>query len=311
MRYSVSIPAGMSDRLTEVAELLRGCREAFLRIRDDHHWVPSESSSAAVDLTEIGQMDGVRDERVVLEMVAAYLELAVGNCAGLAALYEAVEVVTSPAQLVRAVLEDCARAYWLIGSDPVSAPEDRLARSYIDHEISAVDKQKYAARLMGKTSFGYALARSEFKDLRAEIKKAFPATSGTDFDAPVTINGQKNIGPTETVKWFYALRRGEGGSDIGEGIYIRLCNQTHPTISSIRDRRRFIRHGEHFGSHQVVKLSELENLARLAVSAVHVTLAWVYRYCGWDFDPDHEFEDLIERTFPGSLADIAPDTPHV
>ncbi|WP_433717028.1 hypothetical protein ACQP2U_42510 (plasmid) [Nocardia sp. CA-084685] len=307
MRYTVS--TDMHDRLVELAELLRACREAFLRISHDHHWKPAETSLAAADLAAFNKVSDIRDDGIVLETVAAYLELAAGNCGGLAGLYETDEVLTSPPQLARSILEDCARACWLLGSNPASQPAlDRLARTYIDHDLSAVDKKTTAQRLAGKTSPGYLAAKREFNELRAEIQAVFPSTVGTDFNRPAILNGQRCLGLTDTAKWFFALLHDNGAATVdsqaGEGIYIRLCNQTHPTISAIRERRRFIAHGEHFGTKLVVTQAEIETLTRLAVSCIYNTLAWVHQYCGWDFDPDHEFENRIDATTPGLFSSV-------
>ncbi|WP_174187417.1 hypothetical protein [Nocardia barduliensis] len=125
---------------------------------------------------------------------------------------------------------------------------------------------------------------------------------------PKTINGQRNLGLTQTVVWFfdYLHRSGLETIDgvVAEGLYVYLSNQTHPTISSIRDRRRFIAHGDHFGTQNVVTSAELEKLVRLAVGSVQNALVLVHRYCGWPFDPDGEFESLIDKITPGL---ISPD----
>jgi len=305
--------------MAEHAHLLRGCSEAFLRIAEDHHWAPADGSVAAADVAVFAARPEIRDERLVLETVCAYLELAVHNCTALGAIYEAVEVVAAPPQLARSVIENCARACWLIDteldSDPDSDPSlNRLARTYIDHNRSAVDRQLAAQRIAGTDSPSYEIARQAFKAMRAEIKAVFPTTVGSDYDSPTTINGQRNLGLTETVVWFfdYLHRTGQGTIDgeVAQGLYVHLSNQTHPTISTVRDHRRFITHGEHFGTQNVVTSTELKRLARLAVGSVQSALVLVHRYCGWPFDPDGEFEGLIDQIAPGLIRpDGARPTP--
>ncbi len=295
--------------MAELAHLLRSCREAFLRIARDHHWSPAEGSVAAADVAVFAGRAELRDELILLETVCAYLELAVHNCAALAAVCEAGEVIATPPQLTRTVIENCARACWLIDTELVSDPAlNRLARSYIDHDTSAVDRKLAAKRLAGKDSPGYVGASQAFEAMRAEIKAVFPHTVGEDFNSPKTINGQRNLGLTQTVVWFfdYLHRSGLATIDgvVAEGLYIHLSNQTHPTISTIRDRRRFIAHGDHFGTQNVVTSAEVEKLVRLAVGSVQNALVLVHQYGGWPFDPDGEFESLIDKIAPGL---ISPD----
>ncbi|MBV7706457.1 hypothetical protein NOVA_27095 [Nocardia nova] len=83
---------------------------------------------------------------------------------------------------------------------------------------------------------------------------------------------------------------------------VHLSNQTHPTISTIRDRRRFLSHGDDFGTHNVATSVELEKLVRLAVGSVQNALVLVHRYCGWPFDPNGEFESLIDKIARGLLS---------
>ncbi|WP_067488085.1 hypothetical protein [Nocardia ignorata] len=297
--------------MTDLAHLLRSCREALLRTSQAHHWMPVEGSVAAADVAVFAGQAEIRDDRLVLETVCAYLELAVHNCAALAAVCEAGEVIAAPPQLARSVIENCARACWLIDDELASVPAlNRLARTYIDHDTSAVDRKLAAQRLMGKDSPGYKGATQVFEAIRTEIKAVFPETVGANFNAPKTIHGQRNLSLTQTVVWFFDyLHRSRMASVDGvvaEGLYVHLSNQTHPTISTIRDRRRFIAHGEHFGTQNVVSLTELEKLVRLAVGSVQNALVLVHRYCGWPFDPDGEFEGLIDEIAPGLFS---PDDP--
>ncbi|MFI8977114.1 hypothetical protein ACIGO9_29825 [Nocardia asteroides] len=288
----------------DLAHLLRSCRDAFLRTSREHHWAPAEGSVAAADIAVFSGQAGIRDDRAVLETVCAYLELAVHNCAALAAVCEAGEVIAAPPQLARSVIENCARACWVIDNELVSDPTlNRLARTYIDHHTSAVDRKLAAQRFTGKDSPSYKGASQVFEAIRAEIRAVFPETVGANFNSPKTIHGQRNLNLTQTVVWFfdYLHRNGMTTIDgvVAEGLYVHLSNQTHPTISTMRDRRRFIAHGAHFGTQNVIPQAELEKLVRLAVGSVQNALVLVHRYCGWPFDPDGEFEGLIEQIAPG------------
>ncbi|WP_328401577.1 hypothetical protein [Nocardia sp. NBC_00403] len=50
MPYYATVPDSMRERLAELAALLRGCRDTYLRIDEDHHWMVHPSSAAASDL---------------------------------------------------------------------------------------------------------------------------------------------------------------------------------------------------------------------------------------------------------------------
>lgn len=123
----------------------------------------------------------------------------------------------------------------------------------------------------------------------------------------MTLNGQQILKLTDTVTWFMQLldSEGAGGMDAkaAQGLYGFLSNSTHPTLYTIRARRRYEPDAGHIGTVQRVDQAYLENLSPLAVNSVFNALWSVHMYCGWEFDPDRESADLIiDTTLPGSLA---------
>ncbi|RDI60467.1 hypothetical protein [Nocardia pseudobrasiliensis] len=305
MPYYARVPDETRKRLAELATLLRACRDACVRIGEDHHWAAHPDSVCAADLAALADSAYVRDHRLVLEAVATYLELAAAHCGGLAGLCDTCEIVASPWPLTRSILESCARASWILGSNPPTEPtRNRLARAYIDNDLSAEYDKKIIQYLHGKQSPTYRAAKDRFDRLRTEISTVFPETSGEDFNTR-TINGQICLGPTDTVLWFFDLLA-TAGSPLLEpkaptAIYDLLSTHTHPTLASSRHRRTFIDHGDHVGTVQIVQPENIEWLTRLAVMAMYDVLSLVYRYCGWWFDSDGKFGSVIDQTLPDFL----------
>ncbi|MFI6997169.1 hypothetical protein [Nocardia sp. NPDC050175] len=290
------------ERFGELAEVLSACREAFLRITDDHHWEPAPGSVAAQDITEYTRM-GIRDPRIVLMTVCCGLQDGANNCGGMCGLFVTGEAIGTVEQLTRSVLEGCAYAAWTIGDNPPAQdPKGRLARTYIQHRWSTVKAKEDAQRLGGKESAPFLAAAETFKAVRAELDAAFPLTTGKDLDHPITVSGQTAVGLTAAVQWFMELvgRYGGGGLDrtVTEGLYGFLSNSTHPTLYTILQRLRPVAHTGHWGSAQEVDIEHFERLTKFAVGTMYNALAWVYHYAGWEFDVDSEFAAVIERVLP-------------
>ncbi len=298
MPYEASAPP---PRLAELVEVLKGCRNAFIRIADEHHWNPTLSSTARADALALVGSGSPAGQLLIGEAVASYLELAAQHCGGLAGLYITGEVFASPDPLVRSILENCARAVWILGNNPSDAPVlDRLARAYIENDLSNEEEKKAAKYIAGETSLRHVEAKKAFTDLRTEIKNVF---ADTDFGHGRTINGQTSPKPTEAVLAYFELLETRGGSSItttvAEGIYTLLCNATHPTLYTLRARRRPVPHTGHIGTTLHVDVDHLVQLTRLAVAAIFGAISWVHGYYGWPFDPDQELTNLIDKNLPG------------
>ncbi|MFE2123551.1 hypothetical protein ACFW9U_23190 [Rhodococcus aetherivorans] len=303
MPYTRTISAADQGRLDEFADLLLGCRDAFLRIVEDYRWEPASSSRAAADAAELAPTGGRHE--LIGEAVAAYLELAVHHGGGLAGLYLSGEVFASPDQLARSIVESSARAVWILGYDSLTTTAlDRLARAFIDNDMSNEEEQKVDQWLHGKSSAAYANSKRKFKILRNEIKTRFPGDS--DFSTGRTIHNQDQGSLTGTVTKFFETARTLGGASIdakvAEGIYSALSNGTHPTLYPLRRRRRPVSLAPgYIDTTLVVDVQYIEWLTKIAVVAVYIALSCVHDYIGQDFDPDSRFTDLIDSVLPGAI----------
>lgn len=100
---------------------------------------------------------------LVSEVVVSYLEIAAGNLKSIGTLIGAGELFGPPA-LARAVMETCARVFWVLGNE--MDPAAILARAYLEEFDSCEREQSAAKRLGGGTSapeYGVAPAPFEFR----------------------------------------------------------------------------------------------------------------------------------------------------
>lgn len=311
MTRSSRVSGASRRRLTKLALLLRGCRDASAHVGVDHHRIAAPGSVCASDLAVFRAVAAVSDERLVLEAVIGYLELAAAQCAGLAALFDTGEVTAAPWPLTRAILEDCARARWIIGSEPAAEPAlNRLARAYIDNDLSAEYEKKISGYLQGHRSSTCLAATARFVRLRAEIAAVFPGTGGHDFGKR-TINGQVCLGPTDTVRWFFDLLARSAALAVDTkaptAVYDLLSTRTHPTLHSVHARRLFAADNTESATPPTVDSAGVEWLTCLAVLGVYDAVSMAHRYCGWEFDPDGRLESLIDRVLPGLPRPADPD----
>lgn len=116
-------------RLLELAGLFAACREVFFDIgQGEFHWVPATESLATFDLANAEEGPagrwGEAPVHQMVNVVANYLLIASSHLGALATLHARQEVLLSPPLLVRAVIENCARAVWGLPSTT------RRARAY-------------------------------------------------------------------------------------------------------------------------------------------------------------------------------------
>lgn len=125
MGYWFETSPETSKRLSEIADLLLGFRETFHQICDHYHWSPAPGSLADQASAELPSPDpliedrhGETGHRLIEEVVQVYLLAASGHLGALASLYKSGEVFSSPPLLMRAVIENCAHAVWVLGENP-------------------------------------------------------------------------------------------------------------------------------------------------------------------------------------------------
>ena len=102
-----------------------------------------------------------------------FLMVASHHLGALAALHGRREVFFPPSMLVRAVVENCSHAIWVLGDDPSEPSENRLTRAYLEDLLSAEEAKKNAGRMGNKQSQSYVEAKAEYEGIKAEILARF------------------------------------------------------------------------------------------------------------------------------------------
>lgn len=246
---------------------------------------------------------GETGHRLIAEVVQTYLLTASGHLGGLASLYRDGEVFFPPAVLVRAVIENCAHAMWVLGDDPDEAPETRLARAYLEEVVSAEESKKTAGRLGSKTGSTYIRENRRYRELKAEVLARFPATTPTDLGSYL-LEGQQWPRPEACVEWMYAFMERSGGSTIDRrgalGVYGFLSNMTHPTLYPARQLREWTPDPTHGHPVAYLKLDVdfLERQASAAVAAFYQTLSYATSYFGWDTSVHDALTSKIDAKMP-------------
>lgn len=303
-------PEQVPPRLLELADLFGFCRASFLETADRYHWTPAAGSAAEQDATVLPSPDpaimdrqGETGFRLVAEVAQTYVLAASGHLGGLASLYAAGEVHFSPGLLVRAVMENCAHALWVLG-EAGDDPEERLARAYLEELRSAEEAQGTTKLMGGSTSSQYQKARAWHRLLRREIQRRFAV--GADELGTGTLRGQTLPGLTDSVLWMYDLTAAAGGTIDArgaEGIYGFLSNLTHPTLYPIKQMRVWT-HDEtagHAVAHLELDVAFNENLARAALAAFYNTLTYINSYFGWPTDINDGLTARLDEVIPGFL----------
>jgi hypothetical protein len=228
-------PDDQARRFAELAELFLDCRAGWRDVTIATQGHPHPGSPAAHDLQELAERLPGRPNvgRVIPAVVQRYMLAASEQFGGLAALYQAQEVLYSTSALARCLIEACAGAAWVLGAEgePV---ESRLARAYREELKSTEEAKKNAGRLLGKDHPEYRRVAEDFKRCREEIEAIFPDGWTTDDDGRRLLRGQILPGPEDSVAWLLSefLSRPHT-RDVGRGAYGYISNMTHPTLYRI------------------------------------------------------------------------------
>ncbi len=308
MAYWQHTPTNVDARLVELAQLFLASRDAFFETADRFHWAPAPGSVAERAASELVSPDpaiserrGETGHRLIAEVVQTYLLTASGHLGGLASLYATGEVMFPPPALIRATIENCAHAMWVLGEDPDESADNRLARAYLEELLSAIEAKKNAGRMRDKTHPSHVMANEYYQVLRREILTRFP-TSTRESLGENTLN-EVLLSPEATVTWMYAVTERLGGI-IGDraasGIYSFLSNMTHPTLYPARQRREWIDDPEdgHRVAYLRVDIGSSESEARAALAAFYNALTYVTDYFGWPNDVIDDLTVKIEVCIP-------------
>jgi hypothetical protein len=301
---------GAEKRLTELAELFSISRALFFELQDDYHWMPGTDSLAEHDLrnTEVGpnRAWGEDPVRRKFDVVGNYLLTVSGHLGGLATLHAGQEVLFSPPLLVRAIIENCARAVWVLAVDDPNGTRTRVSRAYLEELFSAEDAKAVAGRLSDKSGETYEAAASAYRNLRDEELPALFNGVSRETLGKKELEGQSLPRPEGCALWMYeeVSRIGTGISGRqAQGVYGFLCNMTHPTLYPVRQMTDWhqVEGSDHLESHLSLDLPFLEKLAGAAIVTHFNTASLFMSYMGWKSARHSAWEDVIERTLPGTF----------
>lgn len=323
MGFWLYAPPGVESRLAELAELFAASRAFFFDIaQDEHHWAPSPGSLAAEDLVngEAGPGGPWSEEpvRLMIDVLSNYLLTAAHHLGGLAILHKGQEVLLSPPLLTRAILENCARVFWVLDGRPLFAPQDttqvdhlaltrvRVARAYLEEFLSAQEAKTVAGRLGEKSGDTYKAAQAAYGDLRDKTLPRLFANVTRESLGTNCLDGQLRLTPEECVVLMYEKTNASPGVALsereGKGVYGFLCNMTHPTLYPIREMTTWHKTDDgHFESHLTLDVDFLGRLASAGVMTFFNTVSLLMSFMGWTSDKHGEWARLIDRTLPGAF----------
>ncbi|WP_231735953.1 hypothetical protein [Arthrobacter sp. YC-RL1] len=281
----------------------------FHEIADTYKWIPAANSPAALDAAALPSPDpqitdptGETGHRLIAEAIQIFLLSASGHLGGLAGLYQSAEVLFSPPLLIRAVIENCAHAVWILGDDPNEPAEKRLARVYLEELKSAEEARKNTGRLQNKTGPTYERVDNAYKKLKKEILSRFPQATKQEL-GDWTLEGEKLPSLEIAVKWMYSLTEAAGGTinqDAASGVYGLLSNLTHPTLYPVREQRRWVYDvaNDQATADLYVDVESVVKDARAAIAAFYNSLTYVISYFGWSTQAMAALEEKIEVVIP-------------
>ncbi|GAA3406087.1 hypothetical protein [Pseudarthrobacter polychromogenes] len=309
MTYWQTTPSTYTDRLEELAQTLSACRDAFHETASEFGWEPAAGSGAAQAATSLPSPDPAIDKptaetghRLITEAIQIFLFNSAAHLGSWAALLRAAEVVATPPLLLRAVIENCAHAVWVTGDDPTEAPEERLARAYLEELKSAEEAKMNSGRLSGKSDPTYTRTANAYKKVKADIAARFPDSTPEEL-GKYRLHGQALPGLEASVKWMYELTARFGGNidaTIASGLYGLLSNLTHPTLYTVREMRVWTKDekkGDHVANVSVT-IESVEKDVRAALAAFYNAMTYVTSYYGWPETALRTLESKIEAVIP-------------
>ncbi len=174
----------------------------------------------------------------MVNVVANYLLIARSHLGALATLYADQEVLLSPPLLVRAVIENCARAVWVLAIDDPKSTRVRVTRAYLEEWRSAEEAKTVSGRMGQKSSATYEDAATHYRNLRNSVLPGRFHDVTRESLGEKQLEGQRLPSPEKCVVWMYeqisAVATGVSGRE-GQGVYGFLSNMTHPTLYPLRD----------------------------------------------------------------------------
>ncbi len=287
-------------RFLELAELYLRCRDAFRDMAAENQTAVAPGSAAAQDRTALLAREppvATTSERLISHMANLYLYAASEHLGGLMALYAGEEVLLAPLVLARCAIEHSAHTIWLLG-DRAMAPEDRLARAFLEVLVGAEQAKMQAGRLTGRGGETHVGRTGFYKGVKEDAKATFGARPYDDNGRPL-VNGQRMLAPEEMVLEMNRLSSQPLSDDEVQGTYGYLSNFVHPTSYALQ---------ELFDVHEKdgERVPELardidfhNRLARLTAVPFYHALFHTASYHGWNGERLLQLNDDIDRLLPG------------
>jgi hypothetical protein len=280
-------------RLDELGEVFFECRDVTRALVIDTQWRPVEGSPAAQDAAALSKCEPPTPG-VIPAVLYIYVTTAAEHFGGLGALYRQHEVMYPPGPLLRAVVEHCARALWVLqqGSAPV---DDRLARAFLETLFSAEQAKRTAGHLEGKQSDLYRQEAERFAGVRKMAEQVF-AERILDEDGRHRLRGQYLPGLEECVGWMFRFLRQPLTDEAAVGVYDFLSNLSHPTLYP------HMQMWEQPASPGLT-IDDHERRAAAAVGPFYNVLSMVTSYNGWPDTRHNELTATLDRLMPSILED--------
>jgi hypothetical protein len=296
-------PPEQRAEFSSLAELYASGRRAFRNVVSASGWVPAPGSQATLDVDAIaGYTARLRpgSEFFITRLCHDYLYAACEQLGALAALYEANEVLLSPNVVARCAVEHVAHVAWVLGEQADNA-EERLARVFLEELAGAEHAKITAGHLVGKTHPEYLDRVANWKEVKADVARVFPAPTADDTGRPQLL-GYVLPRPEAIVVASYGRLTPPLPEKQRQGVYDFLSNHVHPTIYTTRELFRPAVAADGSKTAELSLDPEYHSkLARLTIAPFHFALAHVLAYHGWPDDHLKLLEEDIEVALPGML----------
>lgn len=295
----------LKKRLAQLSQAFYGCHLAFGAAIDANPAGHADSSPADLDRRHF-ELHEPPYPPTALVLVSTqsyfYLSAAAEHMRGLGALYGKEEVLIPPPALIRCVLEYSARVMWLLEDEDL-APEDRLARAYLEQLSSAVERKKTNGRLMGKDSEAYRADAKALADLRRSASEVF-GEKVVDDDGQHRIRGQRMPGLEDCVAQMFQRLRADPAVSDHRGIYDYVSNISHPTVYPHIEMWQVVEvdGGRSFTS--AITVEDHDRRAAMAIRPFCEALKHVILYNGWNYEPFDQLSKVLEALLPDASGSV-------
>jgi hypothetical protein len=290
---------GERRRFAELAELYWSCRDAFRDLSVETQANPAAGSRCDRDRSDLLRREppvAERSEQLITWAAQLYLYAGSEHVGGLAALYQAEEVLLSPLVLARSALENSAHTIWILGH-PRDSAEDRLARAFLEAIFGAEQAKMQAGRLRGRAGNEHKARTEYFKYIKKDARATFEQPHQDGHGRPL-LHGHRLPPPEQIVMEMNRLVSQPLADELVQGTYGLLSNFVHPTFYALQEL--FTVGGEAEDRTPALNrdINFHERLAGLVVAPFYQALGYVASYHGWTSQRFEELNRDIVRGLP-------------